>query len=53
MIQMLELTNEYCKEVIMTMFHEVRENTLKMNEKSQQNNARHKEDQNTIMEFRY
>lgn len=53
MIQMLELTNEYCKEAIITMFQEVRENSLKMNEKSQQRNARHKEDQNTIMEFKY
>lgn len=51
MLQMLQLTNEYCKENIITMLQEVRENTLKMNEKSQQRNTRHKK-QNIITDLK-
>lgn len=52
-IQMLELSNEDCKEPIITMLHEVRENTLEINEKPQQRNRRHKVEQNTIVELKY
>lgn len=50
---MLELTNEHYKEAIITMFLKVRKNILKMNEIFQQRKARHKEDQNIIMEIKY
>lgn len=52
-IQMLELPNEECKEAIITMLQEVKENTLKINEKTQQRNRRYKEEPNIIVELKY
>lgn len=50
---MLELPNEECKEAIITMLQEVKENTLKINEKTQQRNRRYKEEPNIIVELKY
>ena len=41
------------KKLIITMLQEVKENTLKINEKTQQRNRRYKEEPNIIVELKY
>lgn len=42
MIQILKLSSEDCKEALITVLQEERENTLEIHEKSQQRNRRTK-----------